>query len=429
MTERALPVLVLVLCVACVPPGPRKPLFGAGEPEAQLAGPVELPPARPQDPTKGEELLARLRTADQAKREQIVRGLIRSGPALLPTVEQALAEERLVVDVLEEVARQLRDEGAKPGEEPAPGRIPLTDWVQTKYKLALDRYLAGDTFGSIRVIDAIVALEPGTELRLKLRRLRHACEERLLRESVLAADLISMTTTVLPSQSLRVTVRLKNLSREIVELRLAEDRRLGTVNVDYEELSPDGTRTRIRTQRPVRSPRRVVVLRPGQLLDLPVTLPAPHRALPEGKVGRYHLGGRLRAQTMLVGEGSFPMFVPLFAADVVVLSPGDAALAEDPRAAFAEAIAEAETGTRRSRVEPARRAFVAAILMARADREATLETLATSLEAATGPLSDALCAALARATGEPLSFTRQEWLIWWKGRESRPSKGSTGDSQ
>jgi hypothetical protein len=123
------------------------------------------------------------------------------------------------------------------------------------------------------------------------------------------------------------------------------------------------------------------------------------------------------------------MFVPLFAADVVVLSPEDAALANDPALAFSEAVAEAATGTRRERLEPARRAFVAAILLAREQREVALKVLATSLEGATGPLSDAICAALARATGEPLSFTRQEWLIWWKGRESRPSKGSTGDSQ
>lgn len=428
MTQRALPLLLLVLGVACVPPGPRKALFGSGEPEAQLAGPVALPPARLHDPTEGEELLARLRAADKAKREQIVRGLIQSGPKLLPTVEQALADERLVVDVLEEVARQLSEEVESKGER-TEGRVSLTDWVQTKYKLALDRYLAGDTFGAIRVVDAIVALEPGTELRGKLRRLRHACEERLLRESVLAADLVTATTTVLPGESLRVKVRLKNLSRDTVELRLAEDRRLGTVNVDYEELSPDGTRTRIRTQRPVRAAKRVLVLRPGQLLDLPVQLPAAHQALPEGKVGRYHLGGRLRAQTMLVGEGSFTMFVPLFAADVVVLSPADVGLAKDPRLAFTEAVAEAGTGTRRSRLEPARRAFVAAILLAQEQREVALEVLATSLEAATGPLSDAICAALGRATGEPLSFTRQEWLIWWKGRESRPSKGSTAESQ
>ena len=41
---------------------------------------------------------------------------------------------------------------------------------------------------------------------------------------------------------------------------------------------------------------------------------------------------------------------------------------------------------------------------------------AAALEKARGPLSDALCAAFARATREPLNFTRQEWLIWWKGR-------------
>ena len=50
--------------------------------------------------------------------------------------------------------------------------------------------------------------------------------------------------------------------------------------------------------------------------------------------------------------------------------------------------------------------------------------LQNCLEEAEGPLSDALCAAFARVTREPLSFTRQEWLIWWNGRKSRPSTAS-----
>ena len=56
------------------------------------------------------------------------------------------------------------------------------------------------------------------------------------------------------------------------------------------------------------------------------------------------------------------------------------------------------------------------MLMAHEDREEALESVATALEGATGPLSETLCAALARMTGEPLNFTRQEWLIWWKER-------------
>ena len=66
--------------------------------------------------------------------------------------------------------------------------------------------------------------------------------------------------------------------------------------------------------------------------------------------------------------------------------------------------------------------------LAHQDPERGSEYAATAREGATCPLSQTLCAALARMTGEPLNFTREEWLIWWKGRQSRPSKESSSDA-
>ena len=85
-----------------------------------------------------------------------------------------------------------------------------------------------------------------------------------------------------------------------------------------------------------------------------------------------------------------------------------------------EAVAEASRGEQGARREPARRAFVAALLMAFEAREDALKVLVAALEEARGPLSQTLCAGLARITGEPLSFTRKEWLVWWGAQSSRP---------
>ncbi len=89
-------------------------------------------------------------------------------------------------------------------------------------------------------------------------------------------------------------------------------------------------------------------------------------------------------------------------------------------------MARAREATGAPLAEAARRAFVAAVVLARDDPAAAIEAAATALEVegTPGPLATALCAALARATGEPLGFSRGEWLWWWRSRRPRPSKAA-----
>jgi hypothetical protein len=426
---RPLRLLALGLALALLPgcwSGEKRPLFGGEEePEPpQLGSKEEIPePPRPPQAARTNQLLEQLRQADSVERARLVESLLARGEEVRPEVEGALAEERVLVDVLEELLGRLGPTPAKP----QPGRVETPPWVQEKYRLALDRYLAGDIYASIQTVDAILALEPDTVLRQKLLRLRKACRQRLLRESVLTANLTVASGAIHPGTPLQARIRLKNLSEETVTLRLGPGQPLGAVNVDYEELSPDGARTRTRSQRAVRFPSGELVLRPGQVKAISLELPSPHRRLPPDLVGRYYLSGRLRAQTMLIGDAPYPVFVPLFPQEVVAVHRADWGLTVDPPASFSEAVVQASEGSLEERMEPARRAFVASVLMARDDREATLATLIAALEHASGPLSDAICAGLARANGEPLSFTRQEWLIWWKGRKSRPTKQDPED--
>ncbi|RMG09965.1 MAG: hypothetical protein D6731_18490 [Planctomycetota bacterium] len=377
-----------------------------------------------------ERLLAELRSRDRAGRERLLGEILARGSEARGPVERALAEERVLVDALEDLLERLGGPQARGGRRAGEdGALPeAADWTRAKYRLALERYLAEDTYGALQAIDAILALEPRTPLRPRLIRLRRACRERLARESVLSARLVCGEEVLTPERALRARVRLENVSGEEVRIVAAEDRRLGLVTLDYEELAPSGARTRTRVQRWLRAPEEELVLGPGQARSLPVELPSPHRRLPRGLVGRYHLAARLRARSLEVGGVPLQLFVPAGGATVLAVGTGDAGLVRNPRTAFLEAVAKASSGTLAERREPARQAFVAALVLSLADEEEALRLLASALEGARGSLSEALCAGLARVVGEPLNFSREEWLIWWKGRESRPRRrGPAGE--
>jgi hypothetical protein len=412
--------LALLAATGCWSAGPRKPLFGADEEGLRPPGSAtEAPPPRTrQEETPEAELLRDLRRAETDDlRRKLADALVARGPSVRPLVQAARDEEGLLNDLLDDVLRRLDKKAAPPDE-----RAVASAFIDEKYGLALDRYLAGDTWGALRLVDAILALEPGTSQRPRLTRLRRRARDRILRESVLVADLLPGATTLVPAEPLRARVLLTNVGKAPITMRVA-DGTIGVITVEYEELSQDGRRTRERTERRVLAPRTLELL-PNESKELPLELPSPHAKLEKDLVGRYRLGGRLRPHTLLVGEVTYPFFVPLLPSDVLVVHPPDLALAGDARAAFHAAVQAGRQQTGAPLVDAARRAFVAALLVAREEPEGAVALVATALEShdRADALTEALCAALARATGEPLGFTRAEWLAWWRLNRSRPER-------
>lgn len=417
----ALLLLALPGVVGCWGGGPRKPLFGGDDTGGAEAAPQAPAPRQRQDETPEAVLLRDLRRAGtDGERRALADQLAKRGAPVRDLVQKARDEEGLLVDLLDDVLRRI-DAAAGTAATPQE-RAVAAAWVQDKYALALDRHLAGDCWGALRLIDAILALEPGTDQRPRLLRLRRRARDRILRESALVADLVPGATTLVPSQGLAARVRLTNVGKETITIRVG-DGMLGVISVEYEEISHDGRRTRTRTERQVPAPPRVE-LQPGRAVELPVELPAPHATLDEHLVGRFHLGGRLRAHTLLVGDVPYPFYVPLLPVDVLVVHPRDLELSRDPRAAFHAAVQAGQQAKGEPQREAARRAFVSALLVAREDDEAAIAMVAAALEAhaSRGAVEDALCAALARVTGEPLGFTRLEWLAWWQKQRSRPER-------
>lgn len=434
--------LALVAALPGCSSGPRKPLFGGPDDAPRAPDPVpQVPPRGELGSSREAGLIARLRAARTVgERKALADELVARGPSARSVLVAAIDEEGLLIDLLEDVLRRIDEAEAAAttpdagpttsAPRPADGRAVESAFADRKYALALDRYHAGDTYGAMRIIDAILALEPEAACRPKLLRLLRRCRDRLLRESVLTADLLPGARTTVPSEVISARVRLTNLSREEIRLKV-DGGTLGAVTVDYEELGPDGRHTLSRTER------RVAVegdlsLKPGQSLEVPVEVGRPHAKLPDAVVGRVHLNGRLRAHTMFVGDSTYPFFVPLLPTQVVVVHPAQLALAKDPRASFEAAVAEAREAGGEALAAAVQRLFVSALLVAGDEAAAgdptaagavDLAAQALQVEGTRGPLSDGLCAALARITGEPLGFTRQEWLWWWRSKAARPATG------
>jgi len=427
---------VALTCLSgCWTVGPRQPLFGGastdaappptarrvqtqplvvGGAEGEFGGPkLEAAPA--------DKLLTRLRdTAPGPERALVLEELERRGVANRELVLRARDEEEALHELLVDLAARL---GQKRAEAKRTVDAP---WVEEKYRLALERYAAADLFGALRVAEAVLDLEPDCVLAPKLTALRRRCQDRLLETSLVTAELQLGGAVITPRDPLEIALRFKNVSDQPIVLHQAEGATLGVVYVDYEELSADGTRSRVRTQHGVSLPAPKLRLGAGQTRSVPVRLAGPHRRLPAGVVGRYELSGRLRPSRMDVGDSTASRFLVLEARRLAVVAKKDLDLARAPQTSFAEAVKKANRGTLAQRREPSRQAFVSAVLYGQRDREAALEALIDSLGQASSPLSDALCSALSRVNGEPLSYTRDEWLTWWTQRRARPRHSAPG---
>lgn len=406
------------------------PAGGGSVPLSAPARPLLAEPAAVGSPTATREeiddLVRRLRESRGADRVRAVEQLVRLGALSPLDLEQAVTDARFEADLLTEAQARLEEtrrpelppgSSANPFDRKKPAAAP---WIEEKYRLALDRYLVRDYLGCLGTIDAILSLEPSPTARPKLDRLRRRARERLVSETVIATSIVPESAQLDLQTPLRATVLLENKSHEPLVLRSGPGAPLGQVVLDYEELLPDGTRAMRRTTRAVQAGGDLN-LAAGERLELKLDLPTEHAKKEPHVLGRYRLSGRLRPYTLLSGEEPLPYFLPLFETYVFVLDPEDRSATADPHAAFDEAVARARAATAEAEVAAAsRRVFIAALVWAAGDRDAALAALVGALEPAQGELAKTIGAALGRALGEPGSYSKDEWLTWWRTSQSRP---------
>ncbi|MCA8920818.1 MAG: hypothetical protein KDD82_03350 [Planctomycetes bacterium] len=408
--------VLVVATVGCWTPSQRKPLFG-GEPEA----PPERAPAansRPYRERPAEALLRKLRAGTPTERDEAVHELLERGPndEVAALLAAALDEELLLVDLLEDLQLELAPAAPRP-------EVHRTEaeWVGAKLSEALQRYGRGDLYGALRIADAVLTLEPAATEAERLRRLRRQTLDRLVRESVLSADLEVRSERLGPGVALDLALVLENRGDEPLVLEEGEQQVLGVLVQSYEELSPGGTRTRLHTEVPLRLPEEVE-LAPQERVRIPIRLVAPHRDLGGGAVGRYHFAGRLRMDTLRVGDRIHSLFLPLLPLELVVLPPEAEDLWSEPATAFLGALEAAYAAANdRERAPRAQlRLFAAGILAVHHDERQGLSAIFSALEGARGDQSRVLCALLSAVTREALGYTREEWLAWWRSERARP---------
>jgi hypothetical protein len=372
--------------------------------------------------SKTDELLARLRDTKPGPDRQAALAELRrrQGPGDNTLFKRALEEELLLVELLRELEEPSKT--IRPGVTLAGAGDP--EWVAGKYALARDRYVAGDLFGALKLLNGILAIEPQTEQVSEIRQLKARCDARLTEASWLRTRLEAKRDVIANTAPLEVFLVVENVSDQEIRVLHEDEAPMGVVFLDYEELNRDGTRTRIRTQQGVNLGAEEVVLAPKKKKRIKLKLPPAHRRLPSGAVGRYRLSGRLRPTKLEVGDAPASRFLILPEHSVIVLGKRDLALAKDPRASFRDAVSRAGKGTYASREEPARSAFVASVVLGHSDRELALKTLVEALEPSEPPLTQALCAGMGRVNGEPLNFTKDEWLAWWSQRRAPAPEGA-----
>lgn len=408
------------LQVGCWSGGPRRPLFGG--PGNSPTPPVALAPGAPPRPhkeTPADQLLTRLQTGNAEERGAALEELVLRGQEAREVVRAARDEALVLHGMLDEALVKIDGEGSP---SPAQHLAPDLPWLEEQHRLALDRYGRGDSWGALRLIDALLVVAPDSPVAARLQSLRRRATARLLQESAIRVELVPDSPGLTPDRPLSAKLRLINQAEEPVELVTGDEGELGVLSLVYEELAPAGGRTRTLQERTILSPDEEIELDPGESWELNLQLVSPHQRMQPGVVGRYQLGGRLRARSLMVGDSRYSLFVPFLPAEVVVVEHKDKDLLEDPPSrGFLDALRLAFSAPPPQRVETARRVFVAGMVLARSDRDGAVAAMAEALSAAEGPLSEALCAGLGRATGEPLTRTRDEWLRWWASdRQSRP---------
>ncbi|MEZ6189553.1 MAG: hypothetical protein R3F62_31705 [Planctomycetota bacterium] len=388
---RAVLLLPLVCLLGCWGPVERRPLFGGDD--DPVAGPGRPPATRPRPfrERPAEALLQRLRLATPAERDEVVHELLERGkdPEVAALLAEALDRELLVVDLIEELALELDPHAERP-------EVHRTDaaWVAPKLSQALQRFGRGDLYGALQIADAVLALEPDAVEAERLRRLRRRILDRLVRESVLSAELEVRDERLLPGKALELELVLENRGEEPLSLEEGDAQVLGVLVQSYEELAPTGTRTRLHSQVPLRLPE-AVELEPKQRARIPIRLVAPHRDLRGGAVGRYHFSGRLRMDTLQVGDRIHSLFLPLPQRELIVLPPEAADLWEAADAGFLGALEEAyATVHDRERGPVAQlRLFGGGVLAVHREPTQGLAAIFSALEPARGELSQVLRAA------------------------------------
>ncbi len=394
----------------------------------------------------GELLRKRVIAAHEALDE-----LLRFGPGAAEVLEEEAARLRFEAHLREQLGRWLRVNGGAgstdlPGERtPDPGgrrraaerrrqrerEAAEKEFFATRYELAVDRFIRGDFLGTIRLADALLALDPRSELRNNLQRLKQKARQRMVHEHVVRVTIEPLQGRLDPKSAALARITIENKSDRPVLIAhdgSGESDLFGVLQVDFAELGLDGRRRRVRLSRTIKAIGEVT-LGPGDKHELTVELGKLHLAHEPGAFARYSVSGRLRPQLLRHGDEILPYFLPIFATDLAVPDPE---LAPPPGRRPIDVLRQAIFLLVRdfeglpAKIEKYRkvasRAFHAALHCEEGQVEEVLGLLIAGMRRTAGEVQTILHSAVQHASGEERTFSPEDWATWWEERRARAAR-------
>lgn len=349
-----------------------------------------------------------------AEREEALEALRGLGPEALPAIEAAIDDLAEARSLLEGVAVPEGGRSPRAGGERDP-------WYVRSYELALLRFNRGDFAGALQVVDAILTLDPEPSVGQALRSLRVDCEERLLRQSTVRADLSPSRAVAGFGEAIRLRLTIENVGEYPIRLVPPANGNAGTIGVLEEAFTFMGERSRVRESQMIRLAQ-PIVLAPQARWETTIVVSEGGAARGPAFV-RYSIWGTLRPQALMVerpGESAEQLpsrFLPLFQVQVSICDPTYAPLADAARRHAEEALAALCQDPPSGTLLPLHaKLFHAALLASPEDRLRLVGPLVESLDHIPAASTPTVTLVLAYLTDRFLDPDPDSWRRWWHHR-------------
>ena len=360
-----------------------------------------------------EELCARLLEGSPAVRLAAERELSELGPDALPLISRQLERHQAATAALHRIADRLGADLPRPAGSEG-------HWVSEKYRLAQERFQQGDYLAALKLVEAILTIEPQPALRSQLIELRRRSRQMLLQEYLVSARLEPTRRVMAPGETLLVRLKLRNNSEQPITIARGPDEgwQFGTVIVQYEAFTPDGEWVSRQFTRPI-DLNGDVKLQSGEewerLLSLEIDT-----TMPEGVVvlQRITVSGTLRPHQLAPDQGAaIGEFLPLLPERLWVAAPEAHALLERPLEVVRKELSALETpDTYDLSSAQYRRLFYAALALPEAEEEGFIEAVIGALPRLKPSAAKRLMRLLSQLTRRFPDMEVKTWVDWWQSR-------------
>lgn len=389
-------------------------------------------------PRAEKKIIKLIRTAVSQKEAGAAKAqesLVDLGAAAVPLLRQALDEERdrsyTILYILnriyqKEAGREWKDLPARRDTQKRQG----TKYLQGKFEEAKRVQKGGGHARALKMLDAILVLEPELGFKQEVESLRVKVKASLYHSSVLTASFETEEEAYEVGGIIEVKVRLRNPGQQTLVIPLpGEGTNLGVLNLERRIYKPDGNWVTDYQTETLPLPEQIEI-EPGESYDLLYLIDVRGIDLPEGFYVSLWLSGRLRPPSLIQGEKNRARLIEIPRKEVPLLPVGQGNLAADPFERLKENLEEdhdltaeltgldAGDDARRGEITGRLAAISVeilplAFLSARDALWPTNEALVGALEQASPATGAAAMTGLSFLNGKEPTLQKRQWQIWW----------------